>query len=78
MENNQNTKIFGYDWRDIKRAQQKGGTLSKQVPVSDTNKEILMKGDLSLLRKHGYKKLIEMKYFGVIDRLQRAENKKEK
>lgn len=33
------TKIFGYDWDDIRRTQQKTGSLSHTIPLTEPGKD---------------------------------------
>lgn len=64
-------KVFGYEWEDIKRAQQREQTLSRQIlgPIKfpDVTDE-----DRELLSAHGAEGLRRMGFNGVIDRLARA------
>ncbi len=65
------TKIFGYDWEDIQRAQQ-GGRLSRPVYAMPSDLTADRKEeDMALLKKHGLDGLKAMGYHGVIDRLNR-------
>jgi hypothetical protein len=59
-------EIFGYDWEDIKSAQQ-GASLRKRT-VSTPKKEATEE-DLALLAKYGESGLRERQLFGVMDRL---------
>lgn len=67
-------KIFGYDFADIQRAQQKRGSLSERVDTSKSNDVSVnqLDADLALLELHGMAGLLKMQYHGVIDRLKRA------
>lgn len=66
------TRIFGYTFDQIQRAQH-GGRLSE---VIDTTKPSAPDGNLAadqaLLAKHGMDGLKALSYFGVVDRLERA------
>lgn len=66
-----NDKIFGYDWEDIKRAQQ-GGQLARPVTRFNNDGVQLLPNDLSMLEEHGIDGLAIMGYHGVLDRLARA------
>ena len=66
-----NTPIFGYDWEDIKRAQQ-GGMLSRPLAPFKNDGVQLMPNDLAMLEEHGIDGLAIMGFHGVIDRLARA------
>lgn len=64
-------KIFGYEWEDIKRAQQ-GGRLAKPLaPFRNDGVQLLPK-DLEMLEEHGIDGLAIMGFHGVLDRLRRA------
>lgn len=67
-------KIFGYDFEDILRAQQRGGTLSRKIDTSvpPTCDMSILPEDIKMLEQHGEEKLREMGYFGCLDRLEKA------
>jgi hypothetical protein len=59
--------IFGHTWEEIKKAQQKQGSLHK--PITPQEKPLATEGDIDLLKKHGIAGLLKMGFHGVIDRL---------
>lgn len=63
-------QIFGYEWEDIRRAQQ-GGRLGK--PIIETKRASATEADRKLLAMHGIEGLREMSLFGVLDRLSLTE-----
>jgi len=63
--------IFGYEWEEIKLAQQ-GKPLGRKILSLTNNIDICKKSDLVLLEKHGIEGLKKMQFYGVLDRLQRA------
>jgi len=69
-----NEKIFGYDFEEIRAAQQ-GARLGRLVdlskPAYDESADQLRK-DIAMLRELGEEELHRRGYAGVIDRLQRA------
>ena len=62
------TKIFGYEFEQIKRAQQGGRLSDPVIPKDDSH---YLPHDKQLLEQYGENKLREMGYLGVIDRLER-------
>ena len=64
-------KIFGYDWEDIKRAQQREQTLGRPIRGPAKFPEVTDE-DRELLSVHGPEGLKRMGFMGVIDRLVRA------
>ena len=66
-------KIFGYDWEDIQKAQQKEPwRKSIDLSKSPTTNVDHLEADKALLLQHGEEKLRSMGFYGVIDRLERA------
>ncbi len=65
-----NGNIFGYSWEQIQAAQQGKPLISK--PLTKTM-SLCTQDDIDLLVKYGPQKLRDMGFYGVIDRLQRAE-----
>ena len=63
-------KIFGYDWEEIRRAQQ-GGRLGVAV-VSTSPKPCATEADITLLATEGEQWLRLHKYDGVLDRLKNS------
>lgn len=63
-------KIFGYEWDDIRRMQQKLPPL--EMPDQKVVKKICTQRDLDMLFKYGERGLKDRGYYGIIDRLQRA------
>ncbi len=65
--------IFGYKFEEILAMQQKK-PLNKKIDTSvpSTNDATHYESDMFLLKKYGEKKLREMEYMGVIDRLERG------
>ena len=61
------TRIFGYEWSDIQRAQQ-GGRLSRPVDTSKPAPDYT-ESDRALLAEHGEQGLRDMGYHGVLSRL---------
>jgi len=59
--------IFGKTWGQIQEMQQ--GTCQKSVVSGEINKPVATKGDIKLLKEHGLDGLKEMRFDGVIDRL---------
>lgn len=64
-------KIFGYDWEDIERAQQREQTLSRPIRGPVKLPEVTDE-DRELLSTYGPEGLKRMGFAGVIDRLVRA------
>ena len=62
--------IFGYTWDEIQSAQ-RGKPLIRHAVENYC--KICTNDDVNLLVKHGPQKLRDMGYYGVIDRLQRAD-----
>jgi hypothetical protein len=62
------TKIFGYEWKDIQRAQQ-SGSLSKPITQFKPEKADATPDDYKLLAELGVDELRARMLFGVLDRL---------
>lgn len=65
---NANTKIFGYEWEEIKRAQM-GSPLGRRLPAK-TGLPLATPSDWTLLEQHGETGLRRLGYHGVLDRLE--------
>jgi hypothetical protein len=67
-----NDLIFGYEWEEIKAAQQ-CKPVGRKIPKTITDGiKLCKKADLVLLEKHGIEGLKKMQFYGVLDRLQQA------
>lgn len=68
-----NDTIFGYTWEEIQIAQQ-GGRLGRVIDTSKPaiDDSAIEESDLKLLAQYGERKLRDMGYIGVIDRLERG------
>lgn len=65
-------RIFGYDWADIQRSQQRG-RLSRPIDLSKASDPVVSDTDRELLAKHGSIEALEAAgLFGVADRFRRA------
>ena len=64
--------IFGYTWDEIQAAQ-RGKPLGTVVNPRTNKNCPCTQDDVDLLIKYGPQKLRDLGYYGVIDRLQRAE-----
>lgn len=65
-------KIFGYDWEDIQRAQQRG-RMRRIIDLSKASAPVITDSDRELLAKYGTVDALEdAGLFGTADRFRRA------
>ena len=61
-------KIFGHSWEDI-QAMQQGTYNAPKIDLTKRPTIAATDNDMKLLAEHGEQGLREMKYYGVMDRL---------
>jgi len=61
-------KVFGYEWEDIQKMQQKKD-VPRTINLSTDGKQPATEADYKMLEKHGVDGLRKLEYYGVLDRL---------